>query len=219
MWLCPKITTQKWWLDWQQRWIIPCKHWPIVHNVSKHSLCPTNWDDCVYAPSQWETTLQCNVVSHWLGAYKKWSLSPWPMWDYLKIVNELCQAMFLWATISVILSLTHWGLVTHICVSKLTIIGSDNGLSPERRQAIIWTNAGILLIGTIGTNFSEILIRIQIFSFKKMHLKMSSAKWHPFCLSLNELTHCGLVTPYGIGLGNGLLPDGRSSPKPMLIYH
>ena len=42
--------------------------------------------------------------------------------------------------------LTHWGRVTHICVGKPTIIGSDNGLSPGRRQAIIWTNAGILLI-------------------------------------------------------------------------
>ena len=57
-------------------------------------------------------------------------------------------------------SLTHWGRVTHICVSKLTTIGSDNGLSPGRRQAIIWTNAGILLIGPLGTNFSEILIEI-----------------------------------------------------------
>ena len=56
--------------------------------------------------------------------------------------------------------LTHWGRVTHICVSKLTIIGSDNGLSPGRRQAIIWTNAGILLIGPLRTNFSEILIEI-----------------------------------------------------------
>ena len=44
-------------------------------------------------------------------------------------------------------ALSHWGRVTHICVSKLTIIGSDNGLSPGRRQAIIWTNVGILLIG------------------------------------------------------------------------
>ena len=56
--------------------------------------------------------------------------------------------------------LTHWGRVTHICISNLTIIGSDNGLSPDRRQAIIWTNAGILLIGPLGTNFSEILIEI-----------------------------------------------------------
>ena len=84
--------------------------------------------------------------------------------------------------------LTHWGWVTHICVSKLTIIGSENGLSPDRRQAVIWTNVEILLIRTLGTNLSEILIEIQTFSFKKMHLKMSSGKWRPFCLGLNVLS-------------------------------
>ena len=84
--------------------------------------------------------------------------------------------------------LSHWGRVTHICVSKLTIICTDNGLSPGRRQAIIWTNARILLIGPLGTNFSEILIEIYVFSFKKMHLKMSSGKWRPFCLGLNVLS-------------------------------
>ena len=97
--------------------------------------------------------------------------------------------------------LTHWGRVTHICIVKLTIIGSDNGLSPGRRQAIIWTNAGILLIGPLGTNFIQILIGIQTFPFKKMHLKMSSAKWRPFCLGLNELKQaldvpCVLCAPY-----------------------
>ena len=84
-------------------------------------------------------------------------------------------------------ALTHWGLVTHICVSKQTSIGSDNGLSPGRRQAVIWTNAGILLIGPLGTNFNEISIEIHKLSFKKMHLKMSSGKWRPFCLGLNVL--------------------------------
>ena len=84
--------------------------------------------------------------------------------------------------------LTHWRRVTHICVVKLTIIGSDNGLSPERRQAIIWTNAGILLVGPLGTNFSEILIEIQTFSLKKIRLKMSSAKCCSFRLGLNVLT-------------------------------
>ena len=83
--------------------------------------------------------------------------------------------------------LTHWGRVTHICISKLTIIGSDNGLSPCRHQAIIWTNAGILLIGPLGTNFNEIVIEIQTVSLRKMRLKMSSAKRHPFCLGLNVL--------------------------------
>ena len=84
--------------------------------------------------------------------------------------------------------LTHWGRVTHICVGKLTNIDSDNGLSPERRHAIIWTNVGILLIGPLGTNFNESSIRIHTFSFKKMHLKMSSGKWRPFCLGLNVLS-------------------------------
>ena len=81
--------------------------------------------------------------------------------------------------------LPHWGRVTHICVSKLTIIGSDNGLSPDRRQAIIWTNAGLLLTGPFGTNFSEILIEILPFLFKKIRLQASSAKRRPFCLGLN----------------------------------
>ena len=89
--------------------------------------------------------------------------------------------------------LTHWGWVTHTCVDKLTIIGSDNGLSPGRRQAITWTNVGILLIGPSGTNVSEILSRIQTFSLKKMHLKMSSAKWRPCCLGLNVLSGSPLV--------------------------
>ena len=57
--------------------------------------------------------------------------------------------------------LTHWGRMTYICVSKLTIIGSDNGLSPGQCQAIIWTNAGILLIQT----FNEISSDIHTISF------------------------------------------------------
>ena len=81
--------------------------------------------------------------------------------------------------------LTHWGRVTHICVGNLTITGSDNSLSPVRRQAIVWTNAGILQIGLLATIFREICI----FSFKKLHLKMSSGKWRPFCLGLNALIH------------------------------
>ena len=54
--------------------------------------------------------------------------------------------------------LTHLGRVMLICIRSLTFIGSDNVLSPGWRQAIIWTNAGILLIELLGTNFSEIVI-------------------------------------------------------------
>ena len=82
------------------------------------------------------------------------------------------------------LSLNHWGRVTHICVSQPTMTGSDNGLSPGRRQAIIWTSTRILLIGTSGTKFSEILSETDTFSFTEMHLK-TSGKWRKFCLRLN----------------------------------
>ena len=70
---------------------------------------------------------------------------------------------FRWIRQKFVKVLTRWGRVTHICVGKLTIIGSDNGSSPGRRQAIIWTNTGILLIGPLATNFNEILIEIHAF--------------------------------------------------------
>ena len=111
---------------------------------------------------------------------------------------------------------SHWGRVTHICVSKLTIIVSDNGLSPGRRQAIISTNSGILLILPLGTNFSDISIRIKTFSFKKIHLKMSSGKWRPFCLGLNVLMwphNYNIWTPRG----KRVLSNERSSPQENII--
>ena len=67
--------------------------------------------------------------------------------------------------------LTHWSRVTHICVGKLTIIGSNNGLSPGRHQAIILTNVGKLLIGPLGLNFGKILIELNTYSFNKTHIK------------------------------------------------
>ena len=93
-------------------------------------------------------------------------------------------------TATIEMHFTHWGRVMHICVGKLTIISPDNGLSPGRRQAIIWANARILLIRPLGTYFNEILIEIYASSLTKMHLKLSSGKWRPFCLSLNVLTLC-----------------------------
>ena len=112
--------------------------------------------------------------------------------DLYGMANELTAKMIMGVTNSraeineanlfMRMVLTHWGRVS---VGKLTIVGSDYGLSPARRQAITWSNAGIWLIGPLGTNFSEIVIGIQTFSFMKMHLNMSSAKWRSFCLGPN----------------------------------
>ena len=112
------------------------------------------------------------------------------LWDHNSIIVASCAFNG-----SIILyNLTHSGRVTHICVNKITIICSDDGLSPGRRQAIIWTNVVILLIEPLGTNFSEILIAIHIFSWQKMHLNMSSAKWRPSCLGLDVL--CSLLVSF-----------------------
>ena len=124
-------------------------------------------------------------MSSFYRTYKKLCWNPLAWLAILLAPGHLAMA---YAEPCHCLPLTHWGRVTHICVSRLTITGSDNGLSPGRRQAIIWTSAGILLIWPLGTNFSEILIEMNTFSFKKMRLKVSSAKWRPFCLGLNVLT-------------------------------
>ena len=88
--------------------------------------------------------------------------------------------------------------MTHICVGELTSIGSDNGLSPGRRQAIIWTNDFILLIGPLETNFNEILIGIYIFSFKKMHLKCRLENGGHFVSALIKLYN--LVMHIGVNV-------------------
>ena len=149
--------------------------------------------------------MHCGIFFWCIVGFVRWvywysaTVIPWICYErsfsefYLSIWNQLVFNQRLQLFVQspqpylLIFALTHWGRVTHICVSKLTIIGPDNVLSPGRRQAIIWTNAVILLIRTLGTNFSEILGEIHSFSFSKMHLKMSSAKWRLFGPGLNEL--------------------------------
>ena len=101
-----------------------------------------------------------------------------------------CHCYMIWCP------LTYHPLVLHICVSGSGQHASDNGLLPIRRQAIIRTNAGLLSIEPSGTNFSEILIKIQNSSFTKRHLKISSAKWRPFCWGRDDLIMLmmGIVT-------------------------
>ena len=124
-----------------------------------------------------------SLSASWQPKYSVWTSQPTCCYNWLPCTLH---------------DLTHWGRVTHICIVKLTIIGSDNGLAPRQRQAIVWTNAEILLIGPLGTNFNEIGIGIQTFSLTKMHSKLSSAKWRPFCLGLNVLTHWGLMMDISI---------------------
>ena len=158
----------------------PCK---VTVKKSKPSCCESDWSfpyhhtsgDLSHEVNQpLVTFVLLSCVAYWAVS---WNIDLWPT-SMAQDNNEL----------------THWGWVMHICVSKVTFIGSDNGLWPGRHQAIICTNARILLIQTLGTNFNEILSKIHIFGYKKMHLKMSSGKWRPFCLGLNMLTLYWLIS-------------------------
>ena len=181
--------------------------WPFNKPLSEPMMVRLLTHICL-TQAQWVNTLRDLRPRPWLAFCRRHSqmyfrvknlvfwfkfelwiqLTVFPCWHQkgAKLLPELILTQFpeAWANKY---SLTHWGRVTHICVGKPTIIGSDNGLSPERCQAIIWTNGGILSIGPFGTNFREILIEIQTFSLKKKHLKMSSAKCCSFRLSLNVL--------------------------------
>ena len=80
----------------------------------------------------------------------------------------------------------------HICVSKLFIIGSDNGLSPGRHQTITWTNAGILLIqdlfqGNLLKRNSYIFIREN--PFENVLYEMAVILFQPQCVKLLSGKH------------------------------
>ena len=73
-------------------------------------------------------------------------------------------------------------------ISKLTIISSDNGLSPKRRQAIICTNAWILLIATSGTNLVNSEVKFYIFiqenAFENVFCEMAAILSLPQCVKV-----------------------------------
>ena len=87
----------------------------------------------------------------------------------------------------------HWGRMSHKRVGNLTIIGSDNGLAPTRRQVIIWTIAGLLLIGPLVPNFSEISVEIFIFiqenAFENNVCEMAFILSRPQCVK-GDIGHC-----------------------------
>ena len=70
-------------------------------------------------------------------------------------------------------------------ISKITTTDSNDGLSPGRRQAIIWTHA--IVESNLRNKLQWYLSEIHAFSCKKMPLKMS-VKWWQFCIALNVLS-------------------------------
>ena len=145
--------------------------------------------------------LHCNVASHWLGTYTKWSL--------LSCHDALSSLGATEVVVMFTLCAHKRHTISHpstkgifckcvgenwLCFNSLRLSNvympqhPRPSLVPTKRQAVIWNNDGILLTGPLGTNLNEIFIRIHAFSFRKIYLKMLSGKCQPFCLSLNVLT-------------------------------
>ena len=119
-------------------------------------------DEVYKSPHEWP-----KIVIHGKQCIILFRTSYFMSWTHHSATNTHCSLISLLTLRTVNSDFTHWGRVTHICVSKSNTICSDNGLAPGRRQAIIWTNTGILLIGPLGTNFIEILIEILTFPSRK----------------------------------------------------
>ena len=110
------------------------------------------------------------------------------------MTKHLCGFVKHYKYWSVILfDLTHWGRVMHKCVIKSNHHCFRQWLvawpTPSHYLNQCWNIVNWTLDN--WTNFNDILIKIQQFSFKKIRSKMLSGKWRPFCLGLNELI--GLV--------------------------
>ena len=142
-------------------------------------------------PSEYSVLEFCQFrLRHYSISHNIWTRSSWAslFWRFrhsfiVDSYDTFTHGVQVWVISigEVIWILNHWGRLTHM--------RPDNGLSPGRRQAIIWTNVGILLIGPLGTKFSGIIIEIYIFSFKQMHLKLSPGNRRQFCLGLNVFKH------------------------------
>ena len=114
-----------------------------------------------------------------------------------------------------------WVLVTDawpsICVYKLTMIGSDNGMSPGRRQAIIWTNAGILLIGPLGKTPVKSFFNQNLYIFIEENIvwKMAAILSRPQCVKSQPLRYaCNMLWSW---FGRGLSHSCIHSPSCPII--
>ena len=148
-------------------------------------------------------------MPHWTGSLLTVSMAPY-VWCY-------CPH-----------TLTHWGRVTHICVGKLTIIGSDNGLAPGWCQAIIWTSVRILLIGHLGLvkksqwnsdQNSNIFIQQNV--FENVLSKMAAILSRPQCAKgrLQKMGQCPLVDKITYIFGVKVIGPSRTNYSNIQTKH
>ena len=149
--------------------LVPCQICGMLHTLPSHKQVPRgNWESprlpgnfrdhfCagiifVYGPRQWETLQHGSDFKGYNSSYNfahAWELRYNGMCKFVKSLKHLFFTQE--QHISGFVLRSHINSLrpsdAYICISKLTIIGSDNSLSPGQHQAIIWTNAGYCWLG------------------------------------------------------------------------
>ena len=93
-----------------------------------------------------------HCLQHGIGSIGCYNITAYFLQE-MTLVFQCCRLNILHYSdtlLSGLLSLTNWGWVMHKCISRLTIIGSDNGLLPDRCQAIIWKKCWNITDWTLG---------------------------------------------------------------------
>ena len=103
--------------------------------------------------SNYRTTLKSTELLREIGKYPQTPTPP-------SHPTTKFTLHYVWPVPHMGCSLTRWRRYASV---NWIDIGSGNGLSPVRRQAITWANALLLSIRPMGTIFCEIWIKIQNF--------------------------------------------------------
>ena len=158
--MTPSHYLNQWWVIINQ-----ILYYSLDSNFSRNAHAITHWNVIEYHTFRITST---SARSKWVYDHE-WSHFRNIFSVFVCLVGVGCVTLFVIHWVQCIL--THWGRMMHICVSNLTIIGSDNGLLPGQCQAIIWTNAGTLLIGPQ----EQTSMKIQL---KFIHARKSIWKCH-----------------------------------------
>ena len=133
----------------------------IVHFI--HYICKCLTKVCRHCTHQLRNEWSFDEFFISVQLMLLWSLKNWVCSIVYFLCNEwFCNVWILECFLWYFFCHRQYYVILDSCVGKLTFIGSDSSLSSGQCQAIIWTNVQILIIGLLGTNFSEILMEISI---------------------------------------------------------
>ena len=120
-----------------------------------HSGTPFT-DQSRYAPSQWEKSLQCNNVSHWLGAYLDWFL---PFIETRKVKSPKCLQN---GSLNISIRTIDTGVITSLCTNPLKVFFLLNSFPPSAAYVHHWIRPALFQIMTCHLFSAKPLSKLKL---------------------------------------------------------